>query len=281
MEDLHGDHKGLGIVFDVGLGDLAMARVDHAEPRQIHQNHVFGNIDVGQIDLGLVDEQYVGIVLGDIVGQFVQGDFLGRPAQFVPTLDQGFEFVKEFLFIEGAVLRALPLYIAIETGDDLGLTQCAVGIRAGPQFLGYFLEVEVLQFRPFRFGQVGYDGLVRLALAYQRRDGGQGLCSLRQNVIAQHGVDDGALAGGECAEKGNREFRRFQPLQPGAFAADVILEVLGDIEVRGCRVVDFEQSAERADVMVVIRLFHRLSILWGPGQSGRRCRLTVLPLWSR
>ncbi len=78
VEHLHGDDEGLGVVFHVGLGHLAVARVDHAQAGQIHQHHVFRDIDVGQVNFGLVHEQHVFVVFRHVAGKVRQGDFLHR-----------------------------------------------------------------------------------------------------------------------------------------------------------------------------------------------------------
>ena len=267
MEDLHGNHKSLGIVFHIGLGDLAVARIDHAQSRQIHQHYIVGNADVGQVDFGLVDEEDIGVVLGHITGQFIQGYFLGRPAELVPAFDQGLELLVELLLVERTILGPLTFDIAAEPGQHLRLAKGAVGLRIGAQLLREFLQVKILQLSPLGLGQIGDNRLVGLALAYQGRNCGQRLGRLGQDVIPQYRIDDGALAGRKGPQEGDGKFGGLETFQPSPLAVDEILEVFGDIQIGGRPIEDFEKTGERLDVTVVVRLFHRLFPVGSPNFS--------------
>ena len=89
-----------------------MTGIHNAKTWKIDQHHVFRDGDIGQVNFSLIDEEDIGVIFGDVIGEFIKSDFLGGPTQFVPAFNQDFEFFKELLLVEGAVLGSLPLNIA-------------------------------------------------------------------------------------------------------------------------------------------------------------------------
>ena len=131
MKDFHRDDEGLGIILHIGFCDLSVSGVHNTQTREINQHHVLWNTDVSQINFRLVDEEDIGVVFRHVLRQFIEGDFFGRPCQVFPALNQRFEFIKEFLFVEASILSPLPLDIATQAGKDLTIPKAFISFWIG------------------------------------------------------------------------------------------------------------------------------------------------------